>query len=146
LRIEAYYLRARCALAAATRGESVALLNEARRAARAIVREGDTWGLGMAALVRASLAARAGNRDTALAEVERAAERFRERDMRLFVRIAEIRRGELLGDAKGARLIEEAIEWMRGQEIDDPPRVTALFAPGRTVETRPHSRRHPAVQ
>ena len=39
------------------------------------------------------------------------------------------RRGEILGGAEGFDLMQQATEWMIGQRIRNPERMTAMLAP-----------------
>jgi hypothetical protein len=49
--------------------------------------------------------------------------------MALYAAAARRRLGELLGGAEGAALIEAADDWMAGQGVARPERLTALFVP-----------------
>ncbi len=131
LRIEGNFMRARCAIAAVEEGEdSGSLLAIAESSVRAVEKEGARWGEGLAALVRACLAARRGDRDAALAFLEQAEEVFSEQNMRLLARVAEFRRGQLLGGEQGEALVASATGWMREESIVNPEAVVALFSPG----------------
>jgi hypothetical protein len=134
LRVEGNYTRARCAIAALHDGrESADLLSAAEESVRLVEKERAPWGLGLAALIRACLATRGGDRDAALAHLEEAGQRFSEHNMRLFARVVDFRRGQLLGGEQGEALVESATEWMSSESIVNPEAVVAMFSPGFAV-------------
>ena len=51
-------------------------------------------------------------------------------DLLLHAAAARRRLGELLGGEKGAALIAQADEWMAGEGIQNPVRMTEVIAPG----------------
>jgi hypothetical protein len=132
--INSLNLRARCVIAAAVEtesaGEAARLLRIAEKDARRMEREHMPWGDALARLVRAGVAAARGERDRAASELESAEKALRDADMALHAAAAQRRRGELLGGAEGARLIEASGAWMTGQSIENPARMAAMLAPG----------------
>jgi len=55
---------------------------------------------------------------------------FETADMAVHAATARPRHGELLGGDEGKVLIEAADTWRRSEQIKNPQRFTALFAPG----------------
>jgi hypothetical protein len=132
--LNSLYLRARCAIATALASEGAAerraSLRIAEKDARRMEREHMPWGDALARLVRACVAAARGERERAASELESAEKALRDTDMALHAGAAQRRRGELLGGAEGARLIEASSAWMTGQSIENPARMAAMLAPG----------------
>jgi serine/threonine protein kinase len=132
IRIEGGFLRARAAQAAAVAGADAPepLWREAERSARAIERERMPWGDALAALTRACLASARGDPAGAVAGFERAIARCEAAHMQLFAMVARRRLGEHQAGARGRALVAEATDWMTGQNIRNPARMTAMLAPG----------------
>jgi hypothetical protein len=131
LRVLLWDLRARSALAAAaSAGEPRPLLRAAEGGARRIEREQMPWSEPIAQLLYAGVAAARGDRRQALDQVARAVAGFDAADMALFAAAARRRQGELLGSAPGGALIDAADAWMKSQNIHNPARMAAAFAPG----------------
>lgn len=131
IRIEAWALRARCAVAAVpgsnSRGE---LLRDAERSIQRIDKEARPWGVPFAHAVRAALAHTAGDDKAAIEHLVRAAQGFEAADMRLYSEAARRRIGALAGGDKGKALISAADLWMTAEEIQDPHRMTEMLLPG----------------
>ena len=129
LRIEASYLRARCALAAASRDRG-RLLAIARDEARRIAREKMRWSDPLASLLRAGIANMEG--DTARAEqlLGAAVDGFDRAAMKLYAAAARRRLGILVGGERGRELVCRADNWMASQTIKNPPLMTGMLAPG----------------
>lgn len=130
LRIEATYLRARAVLANALPTNDAAKLSYAESLARKIEKEGMPWAKPLANLARAAVAHQRQQQSDAKNLLTAAAEGFAKGDMHLYEAAARRRLGELLGDARGERLIREADEWMQSQRIQNPERMTRMLAPG----------------
>jgi tRNA A-37 threonylcarbamoyl transferase component Bud32 len=131
LRIEASYLRARCALAMAASGqEARRFLAIARRHARRIAREQMPWSDPLACLLSAAAAHLEGNPDTACDKLAEAASGFQRAHMNLYLAVARSRLGELARNDASRALGREADEWMAAQGVVNPPRITHLIAPG----------------
>ena len=131
IRIEAYWMRANSALAAATLGNSNtnALLVSVERDAAKIERELE-YGNAVALLIRAGVAAIKKKTSAAIKLLAQAEEAFNKLDMALHAAIARRRRGELIGKNEGQLLIQSADSWMKEQQIQNPARIAAVFAPG----------------
>jgi eukaryotic-like serine/threonine-protein kinase len=138
-RTEIVHLRGRAALCAAeTAADPRPLLRAARRDARRIAREKMGWATPLAALLEAGVAVGEGNEHAALARLVAAEDGFEAAGMQLYRMAAQRRRGQLTPGADGARLVAEATEWMTGQGIVNPERMTAMLAPlGRRVDAPP---------
>jgi hypothetical protein len=70
-----------------------------------------------AALIRAGIAHRRGDIDSAVALLEKALQGFEAADMTLYAVVARHRLGEMVGGDRGSELREEANEWMSRQLI-----------------------------
>ena len=131
IRIEAWALRARCAIAAlpgATKPSE--LRRDAERSCERIEKEARPWGVPIAHAVRAALAHTTGDDKTAVELLVRAAHGFEAADMRLYSEAARRRVGALAGGDKGKALISAADLWMTAEEIQDPHRMTDTLLPG----------------
>jgi hypothetical protein len=133
VKLEMFFLRARAALAAAMDGgvDQPALLAVAAADARRLAAARMAWSTALAQLVRAGVAAVAGQTETARAGYCAAAEGLLAADMRLFAACADRRRGQL-AHPQDARLVEQAEAWMRAQGIVNPARMCATLVPGVT--------------
>ena len=131
-RIEALQLRARAALMLARQqpARRQALRREAARDAAALARQGTALALPWAALLRAGVAALAGDDAGALRLLAEAARGFDAADMALYAAATRRRQGQLLGGDAGAALCAAADAFMTGQGIVDPARMGAMLAPG----------------
>ncbi len=130
VRIFMVHLRGRCALAAAGMGAPQTLLKVVAKDARAIEREKPSWCRPLAALLRAALTARAGDKVEAAALLGAAAADLDAADMKLLAAAARRRQGELLGGAQGGELVKLADGFMVVQKIQNPQRMAELFVPG----------------
>jgi hypothetical protein len=131
VRIFMMNLRARSALAAAARSASPEpLWRAAERDARCIERERMAWARPLAQLVRAGIAAGRGNPGGARDLLRDAEVGFRDAGMGLFAAAACHRHGQLLDGEAGRAQVARANDWMAGQGIKNPSRMTALYAPG----------------
>jgi eukaryotic-like serine/threonine-protein kinase len=128
-RIEARFLRARSALAAAADGgdDRARLLEIARREAAHLAAEPLPWADVLAATVRAGAAHAAGERARVPALLEAAAAAATAADMHLLARAVRHRRGAWCGEPA---LAEEAAAAMRRERIADPEAVARLLVPG----------------
>lgn len=136
LRIEAHYLRARCALAAAWETDEVASgpspatdrwLEAALQSAARLEREQPVWARALATLVRASLARLVGDTEGALTLYERAEATLATSEMELMVAATRRRRADLLPADEGAGLRLESERWMTAQGIRCPERMASLW-------------------
>ena len=132
VRIEAWHLRARAALAAAAESpdERPRLLREAGRDARRIRKEKMAWSDPLADLILAGVAALRGDAEGAARRCAAAAHGFDGADMALYAAATRRRHGRLVGGDEGRTLVAAADAWMTGQKIKNPARWTAMLAPG----------------
>ncbi len=131
VRIYMHFLRARCALAAAdqqTKPERS--LDIARRDARQLLRAKPLWGRAAGRQITAALAHRAGDSNTAIAELDRAITGFDDENHHLVAWCARYRRGQLRGGSVGNAEVAEALAWMSGQGIVNPEAMSRVKAPG----------------
>ena len=152
LRIIVHHTRARGALALAAAGAHPAaaagappstqpldgaplpdraqLLDAAERAAAAIERERVHWGLPLAMLVRAGVAACRDERTRAVALLDRAIEGLDAADMGFFATTARLRKGRLVGGDQGRAMIAAAEQTIRDQDLVNPRALANMLAPG----------------
>jgi hypothetical protein len=124
------FLRARCALAAATVTESATLLRAAARDARHLERETIPYAKPYARLIRAGIAAVRGDLDTARAGLADAAAGFDSVEMQLCAASARRVLGQLTGGDEGYALFSNANTWMASQGIRNPARMAAMYVTG----------------
>jgi len=128
LRVPMHEMRARACIALLAAGTNDnALRREAERELRALEREKIALADGHARLLRAGLANLAGDREAARAHLATADETFTALGTELLAAVARQRRGVLLGDAS---MRESAERWMLAQNIKNPAKMCALYAPG----------------
>ena len=131
MRIESLYLRARSALAMASRhGAHRRFLSVARAGARGIASEQMPWSDPIALLLRAALARFDGNIPLAVRHLEDAVNRFDRADMKLYAAVARLRLGALQDNARGRERTRQGEEWMAAQNIKNPAAMTRTLAPG----------------
>ena len=134
LRIFGLQLRAAAALAAAREqphAEAV-LLAAAERDASQLDLDGENRrdSAAAAALIRAGIAARTGNRTHAVTHLDQAIAGFDAAHMALHAACARRRKGECIGGLAGAALIAEADRTMVDHAIVRPRQWAAIYAPG----------------
>jgi hypothetical protein len=132
LHIEAMDLRARAALAAGLveSADQERLFQAVAKGARRILREKTPYGAGLAALLRAGLAAARGEKNAALL-YEQAAEKLDAADMTAHAAVARLRQGQLVGGVAGRRLVSAYDAWAAGESVKNGTRWAALLAPMR---------------
>ncbi len=124
VRIEALHLRGRCLLA--TGGPDRPILADART----IEAQQAPWGDPLAKLLRAGVAARAGDTRAAIHHLADAAAGCDAAGLCLFAAAARRRRGELEPGSDGARRRASADAWLSAQDVADIPRLLAMLTPG----------------
>jgi hypothetical protein len=135
-RLEATHLRARAALQAAqtaTPSEAKSFLASAARDAAKILGEKMPWSTPLAWLIQAGVAARRGDSEGAARLAKEAARGLDEAGMPLHAACARWQQGRVIGGDGGRDLVQAAESWMKGQKIQRPERMAALFAPGFAV-------------
>jgi len=131
LRIEAMHLQARAALASAPRSkEKARRLKIAEKLARRIASERVAWATPFVQLVNAAVAYQRDDHSKAVGLLSQAIESFDRADIDLYEAVARRRLGELLGNERGQRHIDEADAWMRKRQIKNPAAMTQMMAPG----------------
>ena len=121
VRGDAYFLRARAALAA---GHAA----EAHRFARKLDAEGMLWTSALSSMVLAGVARARGDREGEMAHLRAAGDRAEEADMQLHAAVVRVRLGELAGSGRDLEVAQRAHAWMAEQEIARPDRIGAMFA------------------
>ena len=125
VRADAYFLRARCALAAGR-------IAEAKRFARKLDRERMPWTSTLASLVWAGVARGAGaraGREAEVAHLRTAVERAEAEDMNLHAAVARFRLREISGAGACREVEQRSLAWMTDQGIARPDRIAAMLAP-----------------
>jgi tetratricopeptide (TPR) repeat protein len=131
LRIEANYLRARCALAAAQgAADSRSYLKVAEKQARRLAREKGELALPFVSLIQAAIAYMRGDHARSAGLLATAITDFERLDMSLYAAAAKRRLGQVLGNSKGPGLIDEVDDWMRREKIVKPEFMTRMLVPG----------------
>jgi serine/threonine protein kinase len=131
LRVQMLQMRAYSALALAqTASDREALLRVARRDARRLRRERIPWPAALAEYIHAVTAALRGDREGACRLLPGVITAFEVIDMGLYAAATRRRLGDLIGGAEGQALVAQADAWMAGQNIRNPARMTAVYAPG----------------
>ena len=129
-RVEALYLRARCAIAMANSNGERRFLAAARSSARRIAREHMPWSDPLGLLMEAGIASVERRDADAERKLQDAAERFERAEMGLYAAVTKRRLGVLRGGPHGHRLQEEAEAWMATQSVKNPVALTRMLAPG----------------
>jgi hypothetical protein len=144
LRVEAHYIRGRCALATAwDTPDHSTQVREAERAAARITRERMAWSDSFAHVLRGGAAALRGDVPGARAQLEAAVAGFEQSDMRLYGAAAKRALGLITPGGQGQALIGSADEWMQQQGIRNPARFGEMLAPGFQAAAR-RAGTHPA--
>ncbi len=135
LRIDAFYLQARTALAVAahtkvTSDKRKRLLKTAERMARRIEKERMPWSDPLVSLIRAGVAYNRREDLRATTLLSESIEGFDLADMGLRANAARRRLGQLLGGDRGSDLVAQADAWMSNQGIKNPALMTRMLAPG----------------
>jgi serine/threonine protein kinase len=131
IRILMLHLRARCALRIAVDGKDAPRwLRVAARDARSLRREKLPWADALAELIESAVAFRRGDAERSRQILAATTAAFAKADMHLHAAAARRQHGQLLGGIEGQELLQQADEWMKGQQIRHIERMTALLAPG----------------
>lgn len=131
IRIDFVQTHARAALAAAAHSPATrSFLRQAARDARKLESEKAAWATALAHLVRASLRSLEGDTLAAVQRLDAAVDALQRVDMKLFAEAARYRKGQLLDDAAGRQLVEDAKLRMRTLGVRAPERMACALAPG----------------
>ena len=106
------------------------MLRMAERDGRRVQREKQDWTQALASLIFAAVASARGQDQKAVDCLERSVVEFDRVDMVLYAAAARRRLGQQLGGNRGRDLIKTTDDWMTGQNILNPIRMTAALAPG----------------
>jgi hypothetical protein len=131
IRITAYHLRARCALAAAAgnAGDRRRYLRAAADSARQLEREQNHWNLPKAALLRGRIAAIEGDPAGARSYHRAAVRAFGELGMALHATASNYVLGQLVDGPDGASTTRDAEAWLRAEGVQNPARLVRLLVP-----------------
>jgi hypothetical protein len=130
VKVEAFQLRARAALAMSGPMYDDDRLRLAEKLARKIEKIDISWSAPFATLIRAAVAHQRGEAEQATTLLSQAVGIFERADMRLYAAAARHRLGERLGSERGRQLVSEAETWMTEQRIKNPTAMTRMLAPG----------------
>lgn len=132
VRVEAYFLRARGAIAAAAEsGEGREdLLRFAAKDAKRIEKEKMAMAAPMGDLVRSGIAASRGDLEQTVALLDTAIAGFDAADMSLHASVARRRKGDIIGGDEGKDLLSASDAWMEEEKISNPGRWAAMLSPG----------------
>ena len=132
-RIEAFHLRARCALAAAAVASverRPRLIAQAQACLAKMQKEKLFWADALAALVRAGILVLSGERWPAAQQLEVAITGLDAADMGLYAATARRSLGLLKGSSDRENLLRRGEDWMKAQDIERPDRLARVLAPG----------------
>jgi len=130
-RIEAAYVRGRCALLMVANGRDArGFLSVARGEVRRIEREKMPWSDPLGLLMSAAVAYLEGDAEAAECRLVGALDGFDRAKMKLYAAVARRRLGTLMNDDGGRELVRRAEDWMASQDIKEPALMTQLIAPG----------------
>jgi tetratricopeptide (TPR) repeat protein/predicted Ser/Thr protein kinase len=132
VRFEVHELQARTALAAAREGtgsERERFLRIAEEHTAKIGREGMAWTDAITTLRRAGIHAVRGDTTGATRELRAAVAACDAAQLGLHAAAARVRLGALVGGDEGAALGEAGLAALRAEDVKEPERVVALFAP-----------------
>ncbi|MCC7537635.1 MAG: AAA family ATPase, partial [Deltaproteobacteria bacterium] len=131
LRIEAHFLHARCALAAASRGHAggQSLVAVAADDARAVEREKVPWAVAIARTIGAQVAIAQRRPEEGAKLLADAAERFEGADMALHAALLRLVHGRLVGASAGAEEVAQASRWLATQDVERPERLARMLVP-----------------
>lgn len=137
IRIEAWFLRGRCALAmAAASGRGRGYLAIARTDAARIAGERTAWSRPLAHLLTAGVARQEGNEDAARRHLSSAVDGFDGAGMGLYAAVARRRLAPLLpAGVHRDETMRLAAEWVATQEVRSPQRLARAFSSGFPDET-----------
>jgi hypothetical protein len=124
--LQAYHLRARCAVASALHEPSRRLVRQTRRDARVIAAEAMPWAAGIAASLRAGADAVGGRLERAARRLDEASACFEAAGMRLHAACARLQRTRLGGDASA---IEVAAQAVSNLGVRAPHRMADVLVP-----------------
>lgn len=124
------YAQTILATAAAKPRRGPTLRKRAARIIRTLKRIPLPWSNAMATALQAVSTAQAGDRDSAIDLFTTAIRGLEDHSLNLFAAAAKYRCGELIGESRGNHLIEEALTFMRLEEIRNPRRMLGTLLPG----------------
>jgi hypothetical protein len=141
VRVFAYWLRGRLALACAERApEQRRFVRVARQCSRRLRKIKPEYAQIGAAGIEAAIARQAGDDRLAVRLLGEVSGRAEAAGIPLAAAAARHRLGEVVGGADGQQMVEEADRWMRNEGIRNADRMTDVIAPGFHVAKRlpPH--------
>ena len=131
IRLESLHLRARVALACVGgRPGDNSAFKLALKMAKRIERENMSWSNPFAALLRAAVAHRRGDRDLTTELLHVADAGFGLTNMELYQMAARMRLAQVVGSEDARQTILDVDSWMRERGILQPQRILSVLAPG----------------
>gem|GEM_PF-1362039 len=130
LRSEAHWLWGQVCLAEAEKSAGKVAIRQARKMARALLRETRGYATGMGLLVRAGVEYQSGADEAAADTLVRAEQVCDDLNLEHMAVVARRRRGQILGGDEGAALVAAADAWWRDEGGVVPARLAQFVAPG----------------
>jgi len=127
LKLQATFLRGRTAVAHAAAHDQSDGLDDAAHMARKLAKDSLPAGSPSSRVLHAGIAYVKGSDDRCATHLQEAAAEYDQHHMRLMAAACRHMRGRLIGGSEGATLQLRADDWMRGQGIVNPQRLTALL-------------------
>ncbi|MCP4605835.1 MAG: protein kinase [Proteobacteria bacterium] len=130
VRIEANQIRAQAALcAAAGVKDNKALLHQAAKSAKRLMKERRRWATGLSKLISAQIAAAQGRNQDALDEFSKAEQVLESADMAMHAAAARYGKGLILKGDEGEALVSSARSFLADQDVKKPDRLLGIFVP-----------------
>lgn len=135
-RVTLRHLRARAAIGTALHAPSKKkrerLLDSAREEAKRIREDDVAWAKPLALSLDGGIAAAGGDGKRAANDLREASVAFREIDMLGHAAAVDLERGRLLGGDEGRELVDSAEQWLKGEKVVAPDRISKMLVPGVT--------------
>lgn len=129
-RVQCWYSRGRCALAAAQKESGIKraeLLKDVDRAVQSLLKEPVDHGMALSLMLEAGQKFLTGPVDEAVVLLVSAERSLRDVEMALHAAVCRCARGALLGGEEGGQLLKQGVDWMRSQDIHNFQRIGGLL-------------------
>ncbi len=131
LRIEAFHLRGRVALAIfALDPDNEKMKADVKSCIKNISKVKTVVASALATLLEAGFIQVCGDKKKAIRTFEIAEARCKVAEMRGYAACARLQRGIARADEDGAVLVLEGSDWLREHGVENPPKFSAMFVPG----------------
>ena len=138
VRIEAWHLRGRCALATAVSSPAnrSELLAAAKKAAAKLERESAAWADAFAALLRAGVATLTADVEDSVASLRSAIDLCEATNMEAYAAAAQLRTGQIISGRESQRVVAEAMSYFEREQVANPTAFSDLLVPGQWTPRR----------